>query len=216
MRSCWCRSSAATSSMTRRSAWREAALALGFAHRKLNYYAMNVDASGAVIAAPRAADARTGLPRRPEVLRAHPGEEYPRGAGRGGKAAGGAARARARERAPGKSSRLELDLAARMAVQSCRIMLWQQAVVAGRGCRARRLAQPASAPCANWTAISGRYWPLRNKGTTAKCSAFLRWRMEDYRRGTVYFPPEAARMVEPTIPSTGELWPLRIYEENTA
>ena len=21
------------------------------------------------------------------------------------------------------------------------------------------------------------YWPLRNKGTTAKCSTFLRWRM---------------------------------------
>jgi hypothetical protein len=28
-------------------------------------------------------------------------------------------------------------------------------------------------------------WPMRNKATPKHCSAFLRWRMEDYRSGTV-------------------------------
>jgi hypothetical protein len=43
------------------------------------------------------------------------------------------------------------------------------------------------------------YWPLRNKGTTAKCSAFLRWRIREYRRGTVFYPPEAARVLEQSV-----------------
>jgi len=37
------------------------------------------------------------------------------------------------------------------------------------------------------------YWPTRNKGTTAKCSPFLRWRMNDYQRGGLHFLPEVAR-----------------------
>lgn len=36
------------------------------------------------------------------------------------------------------------------------------------------------------------YWPLRNKGTIEKCAPFLRWRMEDYRRGVLHFAPEVA------------------------
>jgi hypothetical protein len=36
---------------------------------------------------------------------------------------------------------VELDLAARMAAQSCQFMLWQQAVAAGKINPARRLAQ---------------------------------------------------------------------------
>ena len=27
-----------------------------------------------------------------------------------------------------------------------------------------------------------RYWPLRNKATPKHCSAFLRWRINDYRQ----------------------------------
>jgi hypothetical protein len=39
------------------------------------------------------------------------------------------------------------------------------------------------------------YWPLRNKGRTARSSAFLGWRIDDYRRGVLHFPPELARVV---------------------
>jgi len=35
---------------------------------------------------------------------------------------------------------VELDMAARMAAESCRIMLWQQALVGGRDTEARRMA----------------------------------------------------------------------------
>ena len=45
------------------------------------------------------------------------------------------------------------------------------------------------------------YWPLRNKGTTAKCSPFLQWRARDYRRGIVHYPPKVARMPEPGVNS---------------
>jgi hypothetical protein len=31
-----------------------------------------------------------------------------------------------------------------------------------------------------------KYWPLRNKGTPAKCATFLKWRSEDYLRGGVF------------------------------
>jgi len=50
------------------------------------------------------------------------------------------------------------------------------AVAAGCGRRQSFAGQadgqkPASAPCRNWTATSRAYWPLRNNGTTAKCAA---------------------------------------------
>ena len=36
---------------------------------------------------------------------------------------------------------MELDLAARMAAQSCKFMLWQQAMAVGKLAEAKRLAQ---------------------------------------------------------------------------
>jgi hypothetical protein len=103
--------------------------------------------------------------------------------------------ARPRTRA-GEVLALEFDLAARMAVQSCRIMLWQQAVVGGRDSQARRLAAPGIRALEELDRDFRSYWPLRNKGTTAKCSTFLRWRMEDYRRATVYYRPDGGRLLE--------------------
>ena len=51
-------------------------------------------------------------------------------------------RSRPRTRA-GEILAVELDMAARMAVESCRIMLWQQAVVGGRAARAPADGQQA-------------------------------------------------------------------------
>jgi hexosaminidase len=78
----------------------------------------------------------------------------------------------------------ELDMAARMAQQSCEFMLWQQALASGRRRIASKLASRAIRELQKLDSDFRSYWPLRNKGTTAKCSAFLRWRIDDYKRGT--------------------------------
>jgi hypothetical protein len=85
----------------------------------------------------------------------------------------------------GKILARELDLAARMAVQSCRFLLWQQAVAAGRAARARQLAKRGILELQQLEKDLVSYWPLRNKATTKKCSAFLSWRREDYRKGVL-------------------------------
>jgi hexosaminidase len=79
----------------------------------------------------------------------------------------------------------ELDLAARMAAQSCKFMLWQQEVAAGNPSGAKRMAREGIGELEKLEADFTRLWPLRNKATPKHCSPFLRWRMEDYRRGFV-------------------------------
>jgi hypothetical protein len=91
-------------------------------------------------------------------------------------------------------------MAARMAAESCRIMLWQRAVVGGRDSQARLMAAAGIRALRDLDRDFRAYWPLRNKGTTAKCSTFLRWRMQDYRRATVYYRPEAARALQQSVP----------------
>ena len=181
---------------TRRMA--EAALALGLAHRKLNYYAPLGTPLGATIAAP--------VPKTRELMCRDGLKYYARIPEKNIRAAQDeveAQRAVLNNARPqscaGAMLAVELDLAARMAVQSCRIMLWQQAVVGGRDSQARRMAAAGIRALQELDRDFRAYWPLRNKGTTEKCSAFLRWRMEDYRRGAVYYPPEVARRLEPTI-----------------
>jgi hypothetical protein len=97
----------------------------------------------------------------------------------------------------GEILKVEFDMAARMATQSCRIMLWQQALAAGKGPVAKSLANRGAAELELLDRDFRTYWPLRNKGTTEKCSAFLRWRIEDYCSGILHFPPEKARVVQP-------------------
>ena len=173
-----------------------AALALGFAHRQLKYFAPNVTPLGAVIAAPipatREIPCRDGL------------KYYARIAEKNIRAALAAVdaqrallyRARPTTRA-GDILAVELDMAARMAAQSCRIMLWQQALAAGKTSRAKQMAKAGIRELRGLIHDFDNYWPLRNKGTTAKCSAFLQWRLDDYRRGTLHFPPELARVAQP-------------------
>ena len=75
----------------------------------------------------------------------------------------------------------ELDLAARMAAQSCQFMLWQQARAAGKNSEAKRLARAGIRELRKLEKDFKACWPLRNKATPQHCSAFLKWRIRDYR-----------------------------------
>ena len=169
-----------------------AALALGLAHRKLKFTALNTTPLGAVIAAPR--------PETHELFCRDGLKYYARIAPKNIRAALAEIEKQRRvlKRArpttdAGQMLVAELDLAARMAAQSCQIMLWQQALAGGKRIEARRMAETGihelRALEQDFTAL----WPRRNKGTTAKCSAFLQWRIADYLCARLHFPPEVAR-----------------------
>ena len=164
-----------------------AALALGFAYRKFGFSVPNLTPFGAVIAAPPPAQrelfCRDGLKYYARIpakkIRAAMREvEAQRTVLRRGGPASHA----------GKILAAELDLAARMAVQSCQFMLWQQLMAAGRTRAAARAGKKAVGQLRKLERDFARYWPERNKGTPAKCAAFLRWRIEDYRRGRWRYP----------------------------
>jgi hypothetical protein len=172
-----------------------AAIAMGFAHRKFDYLETNIAPFGAVIAAPppetRELFCRSGLKyyariKPHNVRRALAEIEKQRRVLNAGKPASRS----------GEILKTELDLAARMAGQSCHIMLWQQALAAGTS-EARQLARAGIRDLQAIDRDFKAYWPLRNKATTAKCSPFLRWRIADYRAGQLHFPPEAAVLATP-------------------
>ena len=155
---------------------------LGFAHQKLGVKALNETPLGTVIAATKPEDrelfCRNGLKwfaKIPEQNVLAASKEIK------------AQRKVLRSAKPGfDSGRLlvtELDLAARMAEQSCQFMLWQQAVAAGRKPQAKRLAQQGIRELRKLENDFASYWPLRNKATPKHCSPFLRWRIQDYLSG---------------------------------
>jgi hexosaminidase len=162
----------------------KAVFALGFAHRKLNYFAPNSTPLGSVIAAPKSEDrelfCRDGLKCFAEISEAKicaalKEIETQR-----------AILSRARpETEPGKVLALELDLAARMAAQSCKFMLWQQALASGNDSKAKYLAKTGIEELTALERDFKNYWPLRNKASTKNCSPFSRWRMKDYRKGVL-------------------------------
>jgi hypothetical protein len=178
-----------------------AAFNLGFAHQKLGVRAANETPLGTVIAAPKPEDrelfCHNGLkwfakiP--PKKIRATLKEiEKQRailtmGAPNSRSASFKSATSRSRDR----RSALELELAARMAAQSCWFMLWQQAVAAGKVSEAKRLARTGIRELKKLEKDFNALWPLRNKATPKHCSAFLRWRMDDYRDAVN--DPDAAR-----------------------
>jgi hypothetical protein len=171
-----------------------AALKLGLAHRLLKVKAPNETPLGTVIAAPpmreRELFCRNGLgwfrkiPARNirAALKEIKGQIAILGQlGR-------------RHAVPPKSKILlrELDLAARMAAESCRFMLWQQAVAKqGRVGAPRRPDAAARRPYQRMASAGIRElqklekdfnagWPSRYKATPKHSSAFLRWRINDY------------------------------------
>jgi len=171
-----------------------AALALGVAYRKFGYTEANITPFGAVIAAPephtRELFCRSGLKlyaRIPAVrIRAALAEAVKQ-------------RKKLTAAKPDTTIGLvlqhELKMATRMAEQSCHIMLWQQALAANDRVTASKLARTGIAElrALDWEFTT--YWSTRNKATPAKCSAFLQWRINDYRQGKLHFPPELARFV---------------------
>lgn len=159
-----------------------AALALGKAHRLFHFTAPNVTPFGAVIAAPKAGSrelfCRDGLKYFASIKARHI-EDALEEVERQRLILG-----RAKPASPlGSMLQWELDMAARMAAQSCRFMLWQQAKACGRQSRANQMARQGIRDLRELDAEFRAYWPKRNKGTTEKCSSFLAWRMEDYRHG---------------------------------
>jgi len=158
----------------------DAAFKLGFVHQKLGVKALNETPLGTVIAAPKPEDrelfCRNGLKwfakiptkkilavlkeiqkQRAVLLRAKPSSDS------------------------GKILAVELDLAARMAEQSCKFMLWQQAVAAGKKSVAKLLVQQGVRELQKLEKDFNAYWPARNKATTRHCSPFLRWRIHNYQ-----------------------------------
>jgi hypothetical protein len=158
----------------------KAAFALGLTHRKLKFTAPNETPLGTVIAAPppgqRELFCRNGL------------KHYTQISGKNIRAALKEIekqRALLKHAGPPKATilALELDLAARMAAQSCQFMLWQQAQAAGNISEAKRLARTGIRELRKLEKDFNAYWPLRNKATPQHCSAFLKWRIRDYLSG---------------------------------
>ena len=85
----------------------------------------------------------------------------------------------------------ELDMAARMAEQSCHFMLWQQARAAGINSEAKRLARTGIRELRKLEKDFNTCWPLRNKAKPRHCSAFLKWRIQDYLSGRAGSPLHA-------------------------
>ena len=158
----------------------QAGLKLGYVHQKLGVKALNETPLGTVIAAPKPADrelfCRNGLKWFAKIPAAKINATL--------KAIESQRKVLASARptsAAGKVLVQELDLAARMAAQSGKIMLWQQAVAAKKTAAAKRLARQGIRELQKLEKDFNSLWPLRNKATPKHCSPFLRWRMEDYR-----------------------------------
>jgi hexosaminidase len=162
----------------------KAALALGRAHRKLKFTVANETPLGTVIAAPP--------PEQQELFCRNGLKHYARISGKNIRATlkeiekqrVRLQRAIAANKTGGILSR-ELDLAARMAAQSCRFMLWQQARAAGKTAETKRLAQTGIRQLRKLDKDFNAYWPERNKATPQHCSAFLKWRIRDYLQSLV-------------------------------
>jgi len=159
----------------------EVALQLGFAHQKLGVRAANETPLGTVIAAPQPEERElfcrngrvwfTKIPRN-RILDALQAIEKQRARIRRGRW----------NSDQGLLLAVELDLAARMAAQSCKFMLWQQAVAAGKTSTAKALAREGIRELQRLEQDFNEYWPLRNKATPEHCTPFLRWRIKDYSR----------------------------------
>ena len=179
----------------------KAAMALGLAHRKLRFSAPNETPLGTVIAA---------SPPEQRELFCHNGLKHflqisaknihaaLREIEKQRKALAPLLQHRGRARSPHHAENgglgtarptlifaQELDLAARMAAQSCQFLLWQQTVAAGKISKAKIMAQVGIHELRKLEKDFNAYWPLRNKATPKHCSTFLRWRINDYRRGLI-------------------------------
>jgi len=158
----------------------EAAIGLGLAHLKLGKEVPNETPLGTVLTAPPPEDrelfCRNGLRHFISI----PSRRIK---------AALAELARQRSRIPAslKNRRgwilaRELDLAARMAEQSCKFMLWQQARARNRLGTARNMARRNLKELRQLKREFVAFWAGRNKGKPIHCCSFLDWRIADYER----------------------------------
>jgi hypothetical protein len=170
-----------------------ALLNLGVAYRKFGRDDPNATPFGAVIAAPpseqRELFCRNGL-----KYYAHLSAAKIRSA------AASVARERARlnEARPASQQAqrwlAEADLAARMAEESCRYLLWQQALVGGRRGEARRMAKTGIRKLKGIRRELTAGWRRNNKGAPSTHAVFLDWRIQDYRNLRLHYTPAQARL----------------------
>jgi len=153
-----------------------AACQLGVAHLKLGVTAPNETPLGTVIAAPKPADrelfCRNGLKWFAKI----PAQKIRATLAEIEKQRSLLARAKTNSLAA-KAMSFDLDLAARMAAESCHYMLWQQLGAAGKKAEAKRRAQQRIKALRKLEHDFNAAWPQRNKATPLHCSPFLKWRM---------------------------------------
>jgi hexosaminidase len=153
---------------------------LGFAHQKLGVKTLNETPLGTVIAAPKPEDrelfCRNGLKWFSKI----PAKKIQAALKEIEKQRKILSRAKSKSDS-GKLLAHELDMAARMAEQSCKFMLWQQAVADGKQPAAKKLAQLGIRELRQLEKDFNSCWPLRNKATPKHCSPFLKWRIDDYQ-----------------------------------
>jgi len=151
---------------------------LGFAHQRLGVKAVNETPLGTVVAAPKPEDrelfCRNGLKWFAKI----PAKKIRAALKEIQKQRKVLALAKPKSDLK-KILAAELDLAARMAEQSCKLMLWQQAVAAGKKSEAKLLAQRGVRELRKLEKDFNAFWRLRNKGTTKHCSPFLQWRIAE-------------------------------------
>ena len=156
----------------------KAALALGVAHRKLQFTALNETPLGTVITAPP--------PEQRELFCRNGLKHFAKIPAKNIRAALVEIRKQLKvlDRAQPVSSggRLlarELQLAARMAALSCQYMLWQQARADGKDAAAQKLATPMIRELKKLDWEFDAYWPMRNQATPEHCTPFVRWRLQE-------------------------------------
>lgn len=162
----------------------KAAFALGLAHQKLHFGELNLTPLGAVIAAPepetRELFCRNGLKYYAKISPRHLHATW-----REVQKQLAILKTAARDKSISPSGKIlvrELELAARMAEQSCKFMLWQKQVAEGKTSLARQAARKGIKELTTLKKEFNAFWPRRNKGTTLHCSEFLKWRIADYKK----------------------------------
>ena len=172
----------------------KAAYALGFAHLKLNYFAPNVTPLGATIAAPPPEQARTFLSRRPEILRPHPRQEDRSRTGRNRSSARSSSPWRFAAKNSRRCRRQTITRGIGFRGAHGRAILQIHALAASYRRHAR--CQKHGEAQYRRTSATGRtvqsiLAAAPTKVTTATSTPFLRWRIRDYRRGVLHFPPRS-------------------------
>lgn len=171
----------------------QAALRMGLAHRKFAYTEPNATPFGATIAAPpsehRELFCRNGLK---YYARLSPA------AIRSAQALVARERLRLNNAKPvtatGRTLAKELDLAAQMAQESCRYLLWQQALANAQARLAQALAAQGIRNLKRLKRDFGKLWPTRNKSTPAHCAEFLDWRIRDYAEQRLHYSRSQAQL----------------------